>query len=171
MYIVHVAIDIPLRLRNGVLAFFQKRLVPGVMVEMKTSSDLANLARIRAFIRENVPCGMMSERESAEVELAVQEAASNIMIHAYQGASEKPIWITLEASMEQLHIRLYHTGIAHHPEHIKTPVFDGSQEGGFGLYIIFQCLDQVVFYQDLNGRNGVSLIKQLNGGVSNECTA
>jgi anti-sigma regulatory factor (Ser/Thr protein kinase) len=39
-------------------------------------------------------------------------------------------------------------------------VLDGSQESGFGLYLIEQSVDDVRYYGDARGRNCIALVKR-----------
>jgi len=39
-------------------------------------------------------------------------------------------------------------------------VFDGTQEGGFGMYIISQSMDEVRYHRDERGRHCISMIKK-----------
>ncbi len=62
--------------------------------EFEISSDLKDLARARAFVRDfcrGVPGGLIGEDDVSDLELAVNEAASNIMKHAYHGRADQRI--------------------------------------------------------------------------------
>jgi anti-sigma regulatory factor (Ser/Thr protein kinase) len=45
---------------------------------------------------------------------------------------------------------------------VSTPAFDGTEDGGFGMYIIAQSVDDVRYYRDERGRNTISLVKNRN---------
>ena len=42
---------------------------------------------------------------------------------------------------------------------VKVPSFDGSEDGGFGVYIIRQSVDDVRYDRDERGRNCITLTK------------
>lgn len=93
------------------------------------------------------------------LELAVNEAASNIMRHAYQGHADQWIRIEAEDSAEAVTIRLKHLGQAFQPAD-DPPEPDGTRDCGFGRYMIARSVDQVRYYRDERGRNCIYLAKQ-----------
>ena len=56
-------------------------------------------------------------------------------------------------------IRLRYTGEPFNPSAAPQPAFDGSQESGFGAYIISRSVDEVRYYGDEQGRCYVALVK------------
>ena len=98
----------------------------------------------------------------AELELAVNEAASNIMKHAYHGRTDQ--WIKLEADMlpGRVSIRLHHLGDSFDPGAVSPPALDASRESGFGIYLITKSVNEVRYSRDERGRNCITLVKVLN---------
>jgi phosphoserine phosphatase RsbU/P len=130
-------------------------------------SDLNQLESVRSFVQkfcENIPDSLLDHNRNEQIILAVNEAAANIIKHAYQGRSEEKIQITAEVSADRLAVRLYDWGKDFDPESVQDPKFDGSQEGGFGIYIIAQSVDEVNYFRDADGRNCIELIINLAGG-------
>jgi len=101
----------------------------------------------------------LDEESVAALELAVNEAASNIMKHAYHGREDQSIHLEAEAFPGRLVFQLQHSGDAFDPATASPPPFDGSGDSGFGAYIIAQCVDDVRYYRDEHGRNCVALVK------------
>jgi serine/threonine-protein kinase RsbW len=127
------------------------------------SSDLRELAAIRAFVRD--ACRAAGELPDSEewltlLELAVTEAAANVIRHAYQGEPGHSIDLVVEAADDWIGVVLYHDGRAFDPAAVPPPSFDGSREGGFGVYLIRQAVDDVAYFQDEQGRGGVRLVKR-----------
>ena len=130
-------------------------------------SDLNQLASVRSFVRnfcENIPDFLFGDDRKDQIVLAVNEATTNIIKHAYKVRSEEKIQITAGVSADQVVIRLYDWGTSFDPESIQPPKLDGSQEGGFGVYIISQSVDEVHYSRDTDGRNCIELIINLAGG-------
>jgi sigma-B regulation protein RsbU (phosphoserine phosphatase) len=129
--------------------------------ELQIRSDLKELRRAREFVR--LFCrGLaepLDEDSVAKLELAVNEAASNIMRHAYQGRTDQLIEIDAAAFPSQVSVRLHHLGDPFDPSTISPPALDGSQESGFGIYLITQSVDEARYYRDERGRNCVALVK------------
>jgi phosphoserine phosphatase RsbU/P len=129
--------------------------------ELEVPSDLAQLAPIRAlvhrFCQDLRPA--LDEDGIGRLELAVTEATSNIVKHAYHGRTDQRIQIEADAFADRILLRLYHFGDAFDPQGVKPPAFDGSREGGFGVYIIGRSVDEVRYTRDDNGRNCISLVE------------
>jgi anti-sigma regulatory factor (Ser/Thr protein kinase) len=135
---------------------------PLVRAEIDLRSDLRELCRARAFVRtvcRHLPGAPLDANRVAELELAVNEAASNIMKHAYHGRADQWIHLEAEAVPGQVSIRLYHLGDPFDPATVVPPALDGLQESGFGLYLITQSVDAVRYYRDARGRNCIALVK------------
>ena len=72
----------------------EERQAPLIQEEIDIHSDLKELRRVREFVRtlcSNLSGGQLDEESAAALELAVNEAASNIMKHAYHGRSDQSI--------------------------------------------------------------------------------
>jgi PAS domain S-box-containing protein len=133
--------------------------------ELEIRSDLTDLGRTRAFVREfcaGVPERPLDDETIAELELAVNEAASNIMKHAYHGRTDQRIQLDANAFSDHVAIRLHHLGDSFDPAAVSPPALDGSRESGFGLYIIARSVDDVRYSRDERGRNSITLVKRLN---------
>jgi anti-sigma regulatory factor (Ser/Thr protein kinase) len=140
----------------------EERELPLVRAELEISSDLNELGRARAFVREvcrTLPGPALEEESVSQLELAITEAASNVMRHAYRGRPEQLIQLDAEVFADRIVLRLHHLGETFDPAAVKTPAFDGTQDGGFGMYIISQSVDDVQYYRDERGRNCISLVK------------
>jgi serine/threonine-protein kinase RsbW len=98
----------------------------------------------------------------AQLELAVTEAASNVIKHAYNGRDDQWIQLDAEAFAGHVSIRLHHLGDSFDPAEVPPPAFDGSRESGFGIYLITKSVDDVRYFRDERGRNCIALIKVLN---------
>jgi anti-sigma B factor antagonist len=138
---------------KGVEEVFQRRAY---------TSDLPQLAEMRAFLRS--ACRAVWDRHEDEValeelELALSEAAANIMLHAYKGEKGRPIEMEVEADAEKVYVSLYHTGVDFDPAAVKAPAFDGTRESGFGLYLMGQLVDEVRYLRTADGRRGARLVK------------
>jgi sigma-B regulation protein RsbU (phosphoserine phosphatase) len=134
---------------------------PTVSAESEIESNLFQLRRAREFVREF--CRSLPEPPPDEdvcaLELAVNEAASNIMKHAYHGRTDQPIHLEGEAFPGRILFRLRHLGDPFDPSKTPPPDFDASRESGFGVYLMERSADEVRYYRDESGRNCVELVK------------
>jgi sigma-B regulation protein RsbU (phosphoserine phosphatase) len=133
--------------------------------DLQISSDLSELLRVRAFVGElfrKIPPSALSEEGRSQLELAVHEAITNIIKHAYHGRPDKLIQMEVELSSEKITFRLCHWGEGFEPGDIEPPDFeDDSRQPGLGLYIIDQVADELRYARDEDGKNCVYLVKNL----------
>jgi anti-anti-sigma factor len=128
---------------------------------LEITSDLKRLGELRAAV---VDCcrqawGEGVARESVErLELALQEAASNIVLHAYDNQPDRPIIAEIETDTKSCRVTLWHEGRDFDPTEVRVPAFDGSRFGGFGQYLIGQCTDEFRYIHGPDQR-GIRLIK------------
>jgi anti-sigma regulatory factor (Ser/Thr protein kinase) len=140
---------------------------PLAHAELEVSSALSHLVAVREFAGRfcrALPPPALADDLIAQLQLAVTEAASNISRHAYHGHPGQPIQLEADAFADRVVIRLYHAGESFDPAQVPPPVFDGSREGGFGVYIIAQSVDEVRYFRDERGRNCICLIKYRKRG-------
>jgi len=139
--------------------------------ELEVTSAPKELRRIRAFVRGYCEgrggCGMRAH-ELDMLELAVSEAASNIMRHAYHGRTDRRILIGIDAGGEALTVQLTHDGDPFADgEHVSDPLAEGASESGFGLFIIRQAVETVDYGEDKLGRQYIRLSKRIGAKEGN----
>jgi anti-sigma regulatory factor (Ser/Thr protein kinase) len=136
------------------------------------------LARLTAFAVESARTVGFAQPQLDRIELAVDEACSNIIEHAYAGSTGH---IDIEVDTEPGHyvrIILTDTGKVFEPDKVPayvpcTPDTDVSslKVGGLGIHLMRQAMDEVCFEFNVrdeshrNGKTGVfnrlTLIKRL----------
>jgi anti-sigma regulatory factor (Ser/Thr protein kinase) len=139
-----------------------ERQRPLARVELEIRSDLRELSRARDFVRtfcRTLPGPSLDDASIAGLELAVDEAAANVMKHAYHGRSDQWIRLEAEAFADRVSIRLHHLGESFDPSRVRPPSFDASRESGFGVYLISRSVDDVRYYRDERGGNCIALVK------------
>ena len=57
---------------------------------------------------------------------------------------------------------LYDQGLGFDADEVEPPRFDGTRIGGFGLYMIRECVDEVRYSREADGRNVVRLVKRMS---------
>ena len=127
------------------------------------TSDLEQLAEIRSFVRDQcnkIWPGESSAEALGKLELAVSEAATNIMLHAYARQPGRPIEVAVEGDDGQIMVSMYHQGCPFDPESVSPPSFDGSRHSGFGVYLIRESVDHVAYTQDADGKCGIQMMKR-----------
>jgi sigma-B regulation protein RsbU (phosphoserine phosphatase) len=136
---------------------------PILHAELEIKSALEELGRTRDFVRNfcrELPGVPLDEEGIANLVLAANEAASNIMKHAYGGDSDQLISIEADGFTDRVGIKLRHLGSPFSPEAAPPPQFNGTRDSGFGAYIIASSVDEVKYFRDTSGRSCVALFKK-----------
>jgi sigma-B regulation protein RsbU (phosphoserine phosphatase) len=102
------------------------------------------------------------EADMHDIELAVQEAAANIIEHGYGGEPGKRVVVEVEHTRFRVQIRLKYWGNEFDRSDVPPPAFDGSREGGFGLYIVEHLMTEVEYGVARDGTHLVTLTKLLS---------
>jgi sigma-B regulation protein RsbU (phosphoserine phosphatase) len=130
--------------------------------ELEITSDFKELARLREFLRSF--CDKSPRIDSHctnQLELAVNEVASNIIRHAYRKQRDRSVLVEVEIREDYLVVQLSHWGEPLHKLQVSTPMFNSSQAYGFGLYMIRKCVDEIKYSTDESGKSCVSLMKRI----------
>jgi sigma-B regulation protein RsbU (phosphoserine phosphatase) len=127
-------------------------------------SDLSCLGAVRDFVAEacgTLPAGAVDQEVLGCFTLAVNEAASNVVRHAYGGRTGQPLRIEADVFDDRLEVVLRHQGrhFAPAPGHGAPPT--EPREGGLGLFIIRQFAENVEYSVDALGYAYTRLVKRL----------
>src|SRR5437868_13605422 len=97
-----------------------------------------SLDAIREFVVDAAHEAGLDEKEVYKVQLAADEAASNIIEHAYEGVTDGQIEISTEVAGDSLQITMRDRGKPFNPEEIAEPDLNAGLEeravGGLGLF-------------------------------------
>lgn len=112
-------------------------------------AQLDSLALISEFVNSATHHAKMGEREAWQVQLAVDEAATNIIQHAYADAPVGNIDITWVIEAGELIFTLSDRGKPFDPTRVPAPdihsPFEDRQAGGLGIYLMNKLMDDVAF--------------------------
>lgn len=131
-------------------------------IRREFTSDPAQLTELRGLVRDSCRQAWadgVTEETLARIELGVQEAATNILRHAYRGIPSGSIRMELTADADRMCLTLSHDGADFDPTAVPPPAFDGTRPGGFGVYLIHQCMDQVCYLHGPPGARGIRMVK------------
>ena len=122
-----------------------------------------NLDAIRDFFSQAAHEAGLNDEEIFEVQVAVDEASSNIIDHAYGGEGLGDIECDYEILPEGLKIILHDHGKSFDPQKIETPdiISDPNKrkERGLGVFFMRQMMDEVDFSFGVHGGNILTMIK------------
>lgn len=130
-----------------------------------------SLSEIRDFVVEIAKEAGFQDFDLYAVELAVDEACSNIIEHAYGGENKGNIELTCNLTARGLEIILRDNGKTFNPAIIPEPNFGlGIEElkpGGAGLFLMRKMMDEVTFDFSKASGNVLTMVKYRKDGVQN----
>lgn len=122
-----------------------------------------SLAPLSEYISEQAAAAGLNEKEIYAVQLAVDEAASNIIEHAYGGEDRGEIECTFTVSKNEIKVVLKDQGESFVPEDVpELPVgapLDKFGPGGAGLFLMNKLMDEVRF-EFHKGGNVLTMVKR-----------
>lgn len=125
--------------------------------------QLSALAALRGQLA--AAASMLPEHERQALLLASFEAASNILRHAQPYFADPCLVCRLLPRHDGFCVELLYPAPAFTPPAAATPDFSGASEGGFGLYIMAQCVERVDYYSPAPGIGAVRLLKRRGAGL------
>ena len=121
------------------------------------------LDEIREFVAQVAREGGFNEKETYSLQLAADEAASNIIEHAYDGVSDADLDITCDMHDNALIITMHDTGIPFDPSTVKQPNLKADlserQIGGLGIYLMRKLMDEVRYESHAKTGKLLTMIK------------
>jgi serine/threonine-protein kinase RsbW len=125
-----------------------------------------NLFEVREFVGEEARTFGFSDEDAANIVLAVDEACTNIIKHAYQYATDKEIEVSILPQHRSFEIRIFDNGRSFDPSKIRQPDLKEHighrNRGGLGVYLMKKLMDKVEYNFHRGKRNEVRLIKYLS---------
>jgi serine/threonine-protein kinase RsbW len=134
------------------------------MAELSLWAGPSELETIRDFVKETGRELGLDQGSIYALELAIDEACTNVIMHAY-GAQGGRIEVQMEAAGNWVEVVIRDWGMAFDPESIPVPDVEAPLEkrrlGGFGLFLMRQMMDRVDFqFSDRDG-NTLTMAKRL----------
>jgi serine/threonine-protein kinase RsbW len=142
---------------NSFNKIFEKEIV------VKSTTD--NLAQIRDFTRSAAKEIGFSDEITGKIILAVDEACTNIIKHAYKYSPEGEIIISIRYDNTKFSIAITdcgnHFDPAKVPEPNLTEYYKQKRIGGLGMYLMKKLMDEVNYSTLSGNKNQVILVKYL----------
>lgn len=102
------------------------------------------------------------EEQVYQLQLAVSELATNIMTHAYRDLERGNIEMRGHGADHVVSLEFFDAGKEFERKTPTLPALENLAEGGYGSFIIQQCVDDVT-YDRADGRNHWRLDKRFTG--------
>lgn len=124
-----------------------------------------SLDDIRTLVAQAAQKAGLSDKAVYAVQLAVDEACTNIIDHAYGGESEEQIEITCEVTKDNLKISMRDKGRPFDMDSVSSPDLNlplsERQVGGLGIHLIRNLMDGINYKSTRETGNTLILTKNL----------
>ena len=134
------------------------------MLTQRFSCSLNNLERICDFITECAKEAGLDESEMYAVQLAVDEASTNIIEHGYGQECPSRIDVTCEVLADGLKVMIYDDAAPFDPTVLPEPDVNVSLEEvkprGLGIYLMRKMMDEVHYESSQDKGNTLTMIKR-----------
>lgn len=122
------------------------------------------LDEIRDLVAQVARESGFTEKAVYSLQLAADEAASNIIEHAYEGVSDADLDITCDMHGDTMVITMRDTGKPFDPSQVKQPNLKADlsdrQIGGLGVYLMRKLMDEVRYESNSKTGNLLTMTKR-----------
>lgn len=117
---------------------------------ISVQASTKHLAKVRDFVAKHATEFGFKKQDVADIRLAVDEAYTNIIKHAYKNDDHKSVDIELGYNSNEFWISLLDTGDAFDPSNYSKPdvrkKIKEKKRGGVGVYLIRKLMDDVEYH-------------------------
>jgi len=136
--------------------------------ELRVKSKTENLSEIRDFVSANASAAGIAPANIDNIILAVDEACTNIIKHAYKLSPQGEIIIKIDYDEEKFTITIIDYGKSFEPERVPRPdlqkYYREHKVGGLGMYLMKSLMDDVEYISIPGEYNQVLLSKKIRSG-------
>lgn len=115
-------------------------------------SSTLHLEDVRRFVETHAMRAQFSDEAVTQLKMAVDEACTNVIEHAYQGEGQHHIDISILVSKDRFTVRIRDEGTSFNRDHYQEPDLlkfaKMRKAGGFGVSIMKRLMDQVEYRKD-----------------------
>jgi anti-sigma regulatory factor (Ser/Thr protein kinase) len=133
------------------------------MQTLTFSTTFDILDDIRTFVGDQARGAGFNPRDVYSIQLATDEAASNVIEHAYEGKANEKFEVGCEFRKDSLIVTLLDHGKAFDPSQVEEPDLKADlldrKIGGLGIYLMRKLMDEVQ-YESTQAGNILTLVKR-----------
>ena len=138
--------------------------MPKVLTK-KILSRTDQLLEVREFVSGAARAFGFPEDEVSKIALAVDEACTNIIKHAYHNDPTKDIVVSVMREKNRFEVRIVDEGTKFDPTSMKPLDLKNHlahyRRGGLGVYLMKTLMDEIVYSSQGRKKNEVRLTKYL----------
>jgi anti-sigma regulatory factor (Ser/Thr protein kinase) len=146
-----------------------RKASPALVLRVPSTTEF--LATIRDTTKRVAELGGCDAAVAEQVALAVDEASTNVIEHAYRGASDRQIELRFLLSPEELRVEIVDDGAPVNrralPEVDLKRYASERRSGGLGVHLMGRIMDTVTFRRTSRG-NVCCLVKRLEAREGRE---
>jgi serine/threonine-protein kinase RsbW len=134
-------------------------------------STTTALSDVREFVNLHAINFGFGDKEVSEITLAVDEACTNVIKHAYKGNPDTRFEVRVLASGSEFEVVVRDWGASFNPEEVPVPDFKDRMKkhkaGGLGIFLMRKLMDTVEYHPENQVRgnremaNEVRLVRYL----------
>lgn len=133
------------------------------MLTAKFPARHDHLKVISSFVMDAIKDSPFDDRQRYAIDLALDEACSNVIDHAYGGDEQGEIKISLDLTEIGLSITIQDCGTPFDPDCVAEPdltsPLETRSERGLGVYLIHKLMDEAAWDFSTPGVNQLTLVK------------
>ena len=133
--------------------------------ELTVDGRLESLATIADFVIKAAQASSLNDKATFEVQMAVDEACTNVIKHGYGEEEEKAkVALCCECAEGDFVVTIRDHGQPFDPDAVPPPdttcCLDKRPDRGLGLFFMRQLMDEVSFHFDAEG-NELTMVKRI----------
>lgn len=136
-------------------------------------SSTRHLSQVRRFVERYAREARLSDDVVDQFRLAVDEACTNVIEHAYAGDESREIAVSVSVTPARFTVVIRDQGLAFEPQKYQSPdlmdLVQQRRDGGFGVHLMRRLMDRVE-YRRRGEYNEVALTKYVEDAVQNGAT-
>ncbi len=147
----------------------RRRVRPAAVLRVPSGTEF--LATIRDTTKRMAELAGFDATVAAQVALAVDEASTNVIKHAYRGASDRRVELRFLLAPDELRVEIVDDGSPVDtralPELDLKRYASEKRRGGLGVHLMGRIMDAVTFRRTARG-NVCCMVKRLGAGEARE---
>ena len=132
---------------------------------LSVSNATENLSKVRDFVTMATREGGVGPEDENRIILAVDEAVSNIIEHAFENTLQGLIKVELDVDPSRCCITIHDSGKRFDPLSVEPPDLEdhirSGRKRGLGVFLMRQIMDEVHYHFKADVENVLTLIKNL----------
>jgi serine/threonine-protein kinase RsbW len=134
------------------------------MKTVQYAAKFEYLDEIREFVGDIARAGGFSAKDVYNIQLATDEAASNIIEHAYEKISDGILELSCGMQDDAIKITLIDRGESFDPSEVPLPDLKADLSdrkiGGLGIFLMRKLMDEVHYEPNPDKSNVLTMIKR-----------